>query len=47
MQCEQCLSTHGTVTALCIDKTNGCIAVGVQDIIRYKRDGATASCVII
>lgn len=34
IQCEQYISTHGTITALCIDQTNGCIALGVQDRIR-------------
>ena len=35
MSCDLILSAHGNVSALCIDQTNGCIVVGVQDTIRY------------
>ena len=35
MSCELVLSAYGNVSALCIDRTNGCIVVGVQDTIRY------------
>ncbi|XP_046853532.1 uncharacterized WD repeat-containing protein alr3466-like [Xenia sp. Carnegie-2017] len=34
MQCDQHVSIHGTITSLCIDEANGCIALGVQDKIR-------------
>jgi len=34
MSCELVLNAHGNVSALCIDRTNGCIVVGVQDTIR-------------
>ena len=35
MACELVMSAHGVVSALCIDKINGCIVAGVQDTIRY------------
>lgn len=35
MQCDQHVSIHGTITSLCIDEANGCIALGVQDKIRW------------
>ncbi|XP_038651245.1 uncharacterized protein LOC119965065 [Scyliorhinus canicula] len=33
-QCEQNLITHGAVHCLCIDRTNGCILAGIQEIMR-------------
>ena len=33
-ECEQILTTHGSVTALCIDSANGSLVVGVQNKIR-------------
>ena len=35
MSCEAILNAYGNVSALCIDRTNGCIVVGVQETIRY------------
>ncbi|XP_019642839.1 PREDICTED: uncharacterized protein LOC109484071 [Branchiostoma belcheri] len=34
MNCDQILNVHGTVSALCIDQTNGCMVAGVQDVIK-------------
>uniref|UniRef100_A0A7M5UDS4 Uncharacterized protein n=1 Tax=Clytia hemisphaerica TaxID=252671 RepID=A0A7M5UDS4_9CNID len=34
MNCELVLSTSGGITAMCIDQTNGCVVVGIQEIIR-------------
>ncbi|XP_041050343.1 uncharacterized protein LOC121281462 [Carcharodon carcharias] len=33
-QCEQNLVTHGAVNCLCIDRVNGCIIAGIQEIMR-------------
>ena len=38
MSCEMVLTAHGNVSALCIDRTNGCIVAGVEDTIRYVYD---------
>ena len=35
MSCEMVLTAHGNVSALCVDRTNGCIVAGVEDTIRY------------
>ena len=35
MNCELVLSTSGGITAMCIDQSNGCVVVGIQEIIRY------------
>ena len=34
MSCDLVLSAQGAVSALCIDKINGCVVAGVQETIR-------------
>ena len=34
-ECEQVLSTQGSVTALSVDLDNGAIIAGIQDLIRW------------
>ena len=34
MFCDLVLSAQGAVSALCIDKINGCVVAGVQETIR-------------